>query len=229
MNRKIHQIFFGRTLTAAFLFWIHPGVSAQPANVSFLPPPDWVDPADWSAPTQPKRNEKSEGTRYLLYERQENHQRREEFSRIILLMENETGVQDSGSLSFHFDPSFQELILHRIQIHRGGKLLERLDKAKVKSIQSEPGLDGHLFTGKQTALLFVEDLRVGDALEYAYTTRGSNPIIGDHYSTRFLVQSSMPVERQRIRVGWASAKPLHVRSHLTDVPSKKSSWNGGTE
>jgi hypothetical protein len=229
MNCKIHRIFFGSILASIVLLCLLVDVSAQPTNVSFLPPPDWVRPIEWSGPAEPKRNEKSEGTRYLLFEHQENHQRREEFARIILLMENESGVQDSGSLRFNFDPSYQELILHRAQIHRGGKLLDRLDKSKVKVIQSEPGLDGHLFTGKQTALLFVEDLRVGDALEYACTTRGSNPILGDHYSTRFVVQSSMPVDHQRMRVVWASAKPLHLRSHLTDLSPKISPWNGGTE
>ena len=35
-------------------------------------------------------------------------------------MENETGVQDYGNLSFGFDPSFQELSLHSVRIHRGG-------------------------------------------------------------------------------------------------------------
>src|SRR6185436_3900373 len=99
------------------------------------------------------------------------------------LMENETGVQDSGSLRFSFDPSFEELLLNRVQIHREGKVLERLDRSKIRIIQPEPDLGGHLLTGEQKAVLFVEDLRVGDALEYAYTTRGANPILNGHFST----------------------------------------------
>src|SRR6266404_4365105 len=75
------------------------GLPAQ-TNVSIVPPPDWVRSAEWGAPTSRSGTEKSEGTRYLLYEEQENPPRKEEFVHIVLLMQNETGVQDSGSLSF---------------------------------------------------------------------------------------------------------------------------------
>ena len=203
-------------------------LSAQ-TNVSIAPPPDWVRPIEWKADTARPANSKSEGTRYLLDERQENPQRQEEFVRVLNLMENETGVQDSGSLSFYFDPSYQELILHQVQIHRGGQVLNRLERSKIKTIQPEPALDGHMLTGGQSALLFVEDLRVGDVLEYFYTTRGYNPVLGGHYSPRFGVQFGTTVDRQRIRVLWSSDKPLHVRTHLTDASPAKKIGGGVTE
>ncbi|MGC3960112.1 MAG: DUF3857 domain-containing protein [Verrucomicrobiota bacterium] len=198
-------------------------------NISIGPPPDWVQPVRWDATAQRPPQEKSEGVRYLLDERQEHPQREEEFVRTIELMENEAGVQDSGSLAFYFDPSYQQLIIHQVQIHRGGQVLNRLDSAKLKTIQSEPDLNGHMLTGEQSAVLFVEDLRVGDVLEYSYTRRGYNPILGGHYSTRFGVQFGSPVDRQRIRVLWTAAKPLHVRTHLAaSTPARKLS-NGITE
>ena len=105
-------------------------------------------------------------------------------------------------------------------------MLNRLDKTKIKTIQPEPGLDGHMLTGEQSALVFVEDLRVGDVLEYAYTTRGYNPVLGGRYSTRFGVQFGSPVDRQRMRVLWPSDKPLSVRTHLTDASPAKTIGNG---
>lgn len=186
-------------------------------NVSVAPLPDWVRQSEWVAATDWVRNEKSEGTRYLLYEFQERPKRAEEFLRIVLLMENEAGVQDSGSLRFSFDPNFQELLLHRVVIHRDGKSIDGLDSSKLRIIQPESGLDGHVINGRQTALLFVEDLRVGDALEYAYTTRGSNPILDGHYANRLIVQSGSPVDRQLYRVIWDGATPLQQRAHLVDI------------
>lgn len=174
-------------------------------------------------------DEKSEGSRYLLYENQEHPQRQEEFVRIINLMENETGVQDYGNLSFSFDPSFQELVLHTVQIHRGGRVLNRLEEKKLKVIQPESGFRSHLLTGRLTALLLIEDLRVGDVLEYAYTTRGANPILGGHFATRFSFGSSIPVGRQRVRVVWDSAAPLQMRQHLAAMPAKKSAFGRGSE
>ena len=206
-----------------------PALFAQPDRVSVAPPPNWVRTLDWRAVPRPGESGKSEGARCLLYERQEHPRLREKFTRVALLMENETGVQDSGSLTLEFHPSFQELILHRVQIHRDGRTLDRLDRSKLKLIQPERELAGHIFTGEQSVPLFVEDLRVGDALEYAYTVRGTNPVLGEHYATRFVVQSGFRVDRLRVRVVWSFARPLHRRQHRTDVVPKEGRWEEGTE
>jgi transglutaminase-like putative cysteine protease len=229
MHQKVRQIIVGKALAFAVFLSFTIGLPAQPTNVLIRPPAEWLRPVEWVMPNQAVRREESEGTRYLLYELQENPAQEEEFVRVVLLMENETGVQDSGSLTIEFDPSFQKLILHRVQIHRAGQILERLDPAKIKIIQPEVGLNQHVYTGAQTALLFVEDLRVGDALEYSYTIRGANPILAGHYASRFIVQSSVPVDRQRFRVVWPSAKPLHHRQHLTTVAPIKTTWQQGVE
>jgi hypothetical protein len=230
MKRQDHQIDCQKAAVVIALVGMLTVLPAQTTNFSVsAAPPDWVRTVEWTPATQRLTNRASEGTRYLLYERQEHPQKHEEFMRIALRMENETGVQDSGSLSLSFDPSYQELILHRIQIHRGGQVLDRLEPAKIKIIQPEPGLDDHLFTGRKNALIFIEDLRVGDVLEYAYTKRGSNPILDDHFSTRYVIQSGRPVDRQRLRLVWPTTRPLHQRQHLTTTPAKESAVAGGTE
>ena len=229
MNGKVCQMLRGTALAPLVLMCLGAELAAQTNRITVSPPPDWVRPGEWSAPVRPAGNAKSEGTRFLLYERQDHAQCQEHYTRAVELMENETGVQDSGSLTFGFDPSFEELILHRIQIHRAGKGLERLDPSKIKLIQPEPGLEGHIFTGEQTALLFVEDLRVGDALESAWTIRGANPVFGGHYAARFVVQSRVPVDHRRIRIVWPWAKPLHLRQHLAEVAPRQAPWNEGTE
>src|SRR6266542_4787874 len=158
-----------RALALIALLCLTCNLSGQTTNVSVLPLPDWVRLCEWSLPTNRPSSRESQGSRYLLYERHENPQEHESFTRVVRLMENQTGVQDSGSLKFDFDPSFQELLLHRVNIHRAGQALERLDRSKIKIIQPEPDLNGDVFTGEQTAVLFVEDLRIGDILEYGYT------------------------------------------------------------
>jgi hypothetical protein len=121
------------------------------------------------------------------------------------------------------------LILHRVRIHRNGKVLEKLNPAKIKIIQPETDLGDDVFTGEQSAVVFVEDLRVGDVLEYAYTTRGGNPVTGDHYAAQMIAQSGVPVDRQRIRVVWTAQKPLFMRINSVRVPMQEKAWNGGKE
>ena len=194
-----------------------------------VPPETWVRESLWTVPTNSTPEDKSEGVRYLLFEKQDNPAEKERFIHVVRLMENATGVQNSGSLSFNFDPGYQELILHRVRIHRDGKVLDKLDPAKIKIIQPESQLYGDVFTGEHSAVLFVEDLRVGDVLEYAYTTRGANPVLDGHYTATMTVQSGLPMDRQRMRVFWTSPKPLYFRENAVSVPLKKTSWNGGTE
>jgi transglutaminase-like putative cysteine protease len=202
---------------------------AENSRISYPPVPDWVRQVEWVAGTSWSSNSNSAGTRYLLYESQERPKKAEEFVRVIELMENESGVQDSGSLRFSFDPEFQELCLHQVVVHRDGKAIACLNPSKVRIIQPEPDLDGHVFTGRQTAVLFVEDLRVGDVLEYAYTIRGANPILGGHYSSRFIIQSESPVDRELFRVVWDDKTPLHQRLHLTDAQPVIKPWTDGME
>jgi len=156
------------------------------------------DPTEVARATNRPANANSEGTRYLRYEEQERPKTSDSFVRVVQLMENQNGVQDSGSLRFSFDAEFQELWLHRVVVHRGGKTIDRLNQSKVRIIQPESELNDHMFTGSQTAVLFVEDLRVGDALEYAYTVHGRNPILGKQYSNRFTIQTSDPQYRETV-------------------------------
>ncbi|MDP3072521.1 MAG: DUF2569 family protein [Opitutaceae bacterium] len=206
--------------------------AADPAEVRRVaagPVPDWVRSCEWNFPAAAKGAAKPDDKRYLLYELQEHPARTEKFVRIVVLMENEAGVQDSGNLSFGFNAGFQELVVHRVQVHRDGQVLDRLDATKIKVIQPERDLDDHVLTGGQSALLFVEDLRVGDALEYSYTTRGANPALGGHFAARYKVQSNIAVDRQRVRVVWTSPEPLRVKPDAAGITPTVQPFAEGTE
>jgi len=192
--------------------------AAENSKISYAPVPDWVRETQWTTDTNRQSLPKSAGTRWLLYEAQDRPKQAGQFVHVVELMVNDAGVQDSGSLRFGFNAEFQDLCVHRVVIHRDGKTIDRLNPAQVRIIQPEPELDGHMLTGQQTAVLFVEDLRVGDVLEYAYTIRGANPVLKGHYATQFTVQSGSPVDREVFRVVWDDPTPLIQRPHLTDIP-----------
>jgi len=109
------------------------------------------------------------------------------------------------------------------------KCWDRLNVSKIKVIQQESDLADDVFTGEQSAVVFVEDLRVGDVLEYAYTVRGANPVFQGHYSAKFTIQSGVSVDRQRFRLIWTGTKPLFINSAATDVQVTKNPWKGGAE
>jgi len=204
-------------------------VSAQTNAYLAAPEPAWVKPCPWTPPEHPARDDNSEGAHFLLFEQQENPELKESYTRTIRLMQNEAGVQDCGSLSFSFDPAYEQLIFHKVQIYRDGHVLDRLDLAKIKVIQPEENLGVHMLTGIQNALVFVEDLRVGDVLECSYTIRGANPIMNGHFATRFYVQTGVAVDRQRMRVVAPEKSALNWRQHLVTGPPRQTSSDGYVE
>ncbi|MCW5557960.1 MAG: DUF3857 domain-containing protein, partial [Verrucomicrobiae bacterium] len=212
----------------AAVTWLVFRLGAQ-SGVSVAPPPDWVRETDWTPARPPASQTDPKGKRYLLYEVQERPRQAEEFSRVVVQMINEAGVQDSGSLRFDFDPHFQEILLHRVLVHRDGLSRSRLDLEKVRVIQPESELDDHLITGRKDAVVIVDDLRVGDILEYTYTVRGTNPVLAGHYASRFQVQSETPVDRELFRVVWDGPGELRRRSHQVRVQPTVSPWPGGAD
>lgn len=202
---------------------------ADSGEVTTGPVSEWVRPVEWNEKEWARAGETAEGTRWLLYEVQFAPQRKERFTRIILRMQNPAGVQDSGNLSIGFSSSYQQLIIHQVTVRRNGQSRDELDRSKIRLIQPESELDSHLITGRKTALIVVDDLRVGDVLEYSYTTRGENPALGDHFSVRQMVQSGKSLLRQRIRVDWRSPRPLQVREHLVKATRAQTARADGQE
>ncbi len=199
---------------------------AQSVKVQKADAPAWVSPTEWKMPDG-RQTGTGEGARYLLYEDQRNGALQESYERVVLLMQNETGVQDFGNLSFEFNPAYQDLIIHCVRIFRDGQTLDRLDLSKIRTIQPERQLYNHVVTGQQSALLFVEGLRVGDVLEYSLTTRGANPALAGHFYARSFVQSAVGLDRQRIKIFSSAGKPLKIRQHLTSA-TPVSQTNAGT-
>ena len=153
------------------------------------------------------------GQAYLLFDKQVNAATSEIFVRVVKEIVSEGGVQSGANLSFSFDPSYQELVVHQVSIQRGSERLERLDPAKFRMIQKETVLNRQVYNGTLSALLFLEDVRVGDRIEYAFTVRGFNPVLRGKYSEIFLSQMAIPVERLRFRLLWPSDRMLSIQNH----------------
>jgi hypothetical protein len=186
-----------------------------PASVKTGPPPAWTDLAKPEA--RAAGANAPYGQAYLLFDKQVNAAASEVFIRVVKEIVSEAGVQSGANLSFSFDPSYQELVVHEVSIQRGSERLERLDPAKFRVIQKETDLNRQVYNGTLSALLFLDDVRVGDQIEYAFTVRGFNPVLRGKYSEMFLSQMSIPVERLRFRLLWPSERLLSVQNHGTAV------------
>ncbi|TXT37216.1 MAG: hypothetical protein FD135_3790 [Comamonadaceae bacterium] len=109
-------------------------------------------------------------------------------------------MENSSNIEIRFDPSYQTLLLHSVNIRRGDQLIPKLIPSAIKVLQRETSLEQLIFNGSKTANLFLDDVRVGDVVEYAFTLRGSNPVFGGRHYSQFDLQWGTSVQHVYARL-----------------------------
>jgi hypothetical protein len=186
-------------------------------SFSIAPPEQWVNVQNLAPDLNSPTNAADGNLQYILIDDQVNVSRNEHYHRIVEEPVNANGVQDCVQLSMDFDPSYEHLVIHDIVIHRGTNILNRLDAGKIKLIQQERDLDMNIYNGEVSAVLFLEDVRIGDRIDFSYTVSGENPIFGGRYIASFYLQWGGAVAREQLRLLWPPHHYLGIKNHGTDA------------
>ena len=179
------------------------------------PAPAWVIGPATSPTNGPHKAETGQSIR--LFDQQVNVTEKAQYRAYVREIHNESGVQDGSRINMYFDPTYQKLTIHRIAIRRGTNILERLDREKIKVLQQERDLERHIYDGTVSVLLFLDDVRVGDLIEYAFTIQGTNPIFGERYAAAFSTRWAVPVHSQRFRLLWPKGRLLGHAGYGTSL------------
>lgn len=173
--------------------------SAQTQNGPAIgPPSDWVLTLSWVYPAKPEPN--PTGQDFLLLDDQVRLATEEDYHRHAFQIVTESGRQHGSQVYINFDPSFQTLTIHHLKLIRAGVESDRLDPAKIQVLQQERDLDRQLYNGQRSALVILEDVRIGDIIDVAYTLRGRNPVFGGKFIDTFAVEWGTPVRDLRYRL-----------------------------
>ncbi|HVX50006.1 MAG TPA: DUF3857 domain-containing protein, partial [Chitinophagaceae bacterium] len=151
------------------------------------------------------------------YERQVQLQEQSVYVRHVYKIISEAGVQNRSQLSVDFDPSYERLTFNAIYIIRGGEVINKLDLSKIKVIQQESELDDFIYNGTKQAILFVDDVRKGDILDYSYTIKGFNPIFGNRYSAEMSTVFSSPVYNLYYKIMVPQGRTLNIKTSLEEA------------
>ncbi len=159
--------------------------------------------------------------RYLLSEWQtrigDNDVETEAFTRIKYSPVAYAGLQEAAEISIDFRPTYEDLVIHYVKLSRNGGTLNKLNADQVKLIQHERALDRHQYNGEVTALLVLDDVRVGDVIEYAYTIKGRNPVFAGKYFNSFPLGWKVPVDQVSIRILAPAHRQLNSRIYNAEV------------
>jgi len=126
---------------------------------------------------------------------------------------SQSGVEQLARQEFEWNPAWEQLTLHGVWIWRDGARRVAWHPEDARVIQRESDLTEGLYDGRLTLLLELRDLREGDVVELATTTRGENPVFKGRFAIRQYQVWADDVLRSRFSLRWERTRPLHVRSH----------------
>jgi transglutaminase-like putative cysteine protease len=191
----------------------------------------WVTKSTADVESSIAVDQASVGVYYLLFDQQTRVLDRSiaVYWHVAMKALNERGVEEAAHVEISFNPSYQTLTLHSINVIRDGKVLKRLNAADVRMLQRERDLEFRMFDGTKTANVFLTDVRIGDVVEHSYTVRGANPVFANRLSGRHLMQWSVPVHEMRFRLLWPRGRSIHFRPINTDLQPSVAEFDGAID
>ncbi len=180
-----------RLYTYLFIHLIF-SITINAQKVKKTPLPNWVTPII----SQEEKEPNNEGAyKYLVLDYQDNLVQKEQFIHYAVKILNNEGIQEMSDINAVFDPAYQTIAFHKIQVIRNGEKIDKLQNATINTFQRETNLERSLYDGSLTAVINLSDIRVGDIVEYAYTLKGYNPINKGNYANLVYEEYTIPVNK----------------------------------
>ncbi|MDX1280518.1 DUF3857 domain-containing protein [Shewanella colwelliana] len=196
-------------------------------QITLAPANEWVTP---QALAPQRINREKSPVHYRLIGRQErftelDNEYYQDFAATAL---NQEGVKELSKIELTFNPEFEKLTLHKVEVERKSAWHDRLDSARINVINQEQELSNDLFNGLATAVIVLKDVRVGDTIRYQYTVEGRNPVYGKEFGSNYPMGWEVSVDKLHLKLVNASNKPLNIQDNQKRQPKVSSSPFGKT-
>jgi lipoprotein NlpI/transglutaminase-like putative cysteine protease len=131
---------------------------------------------------------------------------------VVRVIDEAAGLEGAAHIEIDFDPSYQKLTLHHLELVREGQRSSRLGK-RYPLLRRETQLEKQMYDGRQTLSIVVDDVRVGDEIDYDYSLAGSNPVFGDKFvRTLWMRNVRGPEALHQVRLLAPLARDIHYRN-----------------
>jgi lipoprotein NlpI len=201
-----------------------PAQTSAPPAVPFVngyrvaPKPSWVVEVD--APVKAPASHTAPSYRLLLSDvqtRLDAPGEQQQFARSRLVATESAALAEVSKAELHFNPAFQTLTLHEAAVWRDGVRQDRLAGARIELLRREERLEQSTLTGTQTLLIVLNDVRIGDAVDIAYTVHGANPIFKGRYADNYQLHFGAPADVVQVRVDHPASRLLRAKGIRSDV------------
>lgn len=203
-----------------FSLVLHAADSGQyTSQFSVKPTPDWVKVRSVDTSFTIPLDKISDGVFYRLVDDQikiSKDSTQHYYVRYVESIINPKGLDESSQIEIAFDPTYESLIIHDISIIRQGQREDRFGTADVSVFQREEDLEQRIYNGEVTFSAILQDIAVGDTVDFSYTIVGRNPIYQGLFSAGRTIVWSVPVQDQFHRVLWGKDTPLFYQAWNTE-------------
>ena len=181
--------------------------------------PAWVKAHALPEYPEDRADQTRNGIEYLLTDDQYRHDTGgyQYASRVAFRVSDRKGLETAAQIKTSFDPSLSELTFNFINVIRDGKTTNRLPGVEIREIQQESGLGNGIIDGDITALINLEDIRVGDILDYGYSGRINTPLYPDMFFSTTSASYSVPIARSFVSYDMPREKRLYTESIKSNV------------
>ena len=162
-------------------------------KVEVNPEPSWLYKINPDVNIRPPSKEISGGFYFPLFDRQVNLFTQTEYIHVIRKIESDKGVQNASEVSVTFSPQYQQVIFHKVNLWRDGKLLSELHRSQIKVVQEETEASDFLYNGTKRAFVVLKNVKKGDQIEYAYSLAGFNPVFDNKYDDNVYFGYETPI------------------------------------
>jgi hypothetical protein len=127
-------------------------------------------------------------------------------------------LDEAAQYTISFEPNYQTLVIHRISVLREGTEQDRLDPQRITLTRRETQFEARQIDGRVSALVLLDDIRVGDRVRIAYTIEGGNPVMAGLDDERTSLQWTDPIALRHVRVLADPGTALEYRVPSTAQP-----------
>jgi tetratricopeptide (TPR) repeat protein/transglutaminase-like putative cysteine protease len=155
----------------------------------------------------------------MLYDRQVNlaPTTSEFYAAEVLLIQTPQGLSGAGTIAVSWHPDTDQLTIHKLAIQRAGKEIDVLASGQTFSVlRRESGLEYASLSGTLTAVMQPEGLQVGDRIEFTYTLRRTEPLLGGVPEEVMGIPAGAVIGQVHLRARWPSDYRMTWRASLLD-------------
>ena len=179
--------------------------SASPIAIG--PIPAWVENIKWDGAVESREPGSPAETSLLDDQSKLTLNGSDYYHHFVVHLLTDTGVRQYAEQTADFSPEYEQVTWHTMRVYRDGQVLDRLPTAKFRRLQRELGLERKVFTGEISATCVLDDIRVGDILEVAYTTHSASPLLKGYMTARTYIGSSNPLKLASVIVRLPASEP----------------------